>query len=351
MFYTEDLTEAGSLAESAFEFMLRHGLQPVPDNFALCYCYMANSIPGLTREVKQLLAADRPLTEEIAEKLYCRHFRLDADVGDFASTGERVSASVNQVIRSLAESGARAGEYRDKLDGLSGQIGDGEQEIGASVRRILAETEQLAKRNKRLEAELSEASREIHQLQANLEEVAREAITDPLTGLANRKHFDAALQATAQAAKEKGEPFCLLMADVDHFKSFNDRFGHRVGDQVLKLVARSLNATLSGERISARFGGEEFAVILQGTELSEAVSRAQAFRRSLAEREVTDRKSGTNYGQVTISIGVARHRTEDTPSSLIGRADQALYEAKRSGRNRVVDETALTQALGSDAAA
>jgi diguanylate cyclase len=205
--------------------------------------------------------------------------------------------------------------------------------------------------NKKLEARLSASKQEIEQLQQNLETVRTESLTDPLTTLANRKFFDQELARVIAEAKEKNEPLSLLMTDVDHFKSFNDKYGHVTGDQVLRLVAISVKQNVKGQDIAARYGGEEFAVALPNTALQSAITVADHIRAAIMTKELMKRSSGERLGRVTISIGAAVLRPDDTPQALIERADECLYAAKRHGRNRVICESDPEAAAAKTAAA
>ena len=129
------------------------------------------------------------------------------------------------------------------------------------------------------------------------------------------------------------------MFDIDHFKSFNDTYGHLTGDQVLRLVAISLKQTIKGQDITARYGGEEFAVVLPNTGISQALTVADHIRRAVMAKELKKKSTGELLGRVTISVGVSILRRGDTTDSLIERADACLYTAKRNGRNRVICET------------
>jgi diguanylate cyclase len=130
-----------------------------------------------------------------------------------------------------------------------------------------------------------------------------------------------------------------MLTDIDHFKAFNDNFGHLTGDQVLRLVAMSVRHNVKGKDTAARYGGEEFAVILPNTVLRAAVTVAEHIRRAVMAKELMKRSTGEHLGRMTISIGVATVRAGDTGQSLIERADTCLYAAKRHGRNRVMCET------------
>jgi diguanylate cyclase len=213
--------------------------------------------------------------------------------------------------------------------------------LRAVIERLIAGAKEMETSNRKLEARLSASREEIEQLQQNLETVRTESLTDPLTTLANRKFFDAELDRTVAEAKAGYEPLALLMCDVDHFKAFNDRFGHLTGDQVLRLVAVSVKRIVRGEDIAARYGGEEFAIALPKTALRSAISVADQIRRAVMNKELMKRSSGERLGRVTISIGVALLRPTDTPQSLLERADNCLYAAKHNGRNQVVAECDL----------
>ena len=154
--------------------------------------------------------------------------------------------------------------------------------------------------------------------------------------IGNRKAFDINLAQAVQQSNENRAPFTLLMADIDHFKRFNDSFGHLIGDRVLRYVATQLRQCLKGQDKSFRYGGEEFAIILPRTFLSGGSVLADQVRRELSANALKDKANGKSYGHITVSIGVAQHRLGEESDSLIGRVDKALYKAKQQGRDRVV---------------
>ncbi len=264
------------------------------------------------------------------------------------SVGSRMAAEITQVLATIDAAAGSATNYSasladasERLQGASNNLhGDGVASR-AVIERLIAGAKEMETSNRKLEARLSASREEIEELQQNLETVRTESLTDPLTTLANRKFFDAELDRAVAEAKALYEPLALLMCDVDHFKAFNDRFGHLTGDQVLRLVAISVKQIVRGEDIAARYGGEEFAIALPKTALRSAISVADQIRRAVMNKELMKRSSGERLGRVTISIGVALLRPADTPQSLLDRADKCLYAAKRSGRNQVVVECDL----------
>jgi len=159
--------------------------------------------------------------------------------------------------------------------------------------------------------------------------------TDYLTGVLNRRYFMERLEQAYRAAKETGSPLAVAMFDIDHFKAFNDTHGHLVGDHVLKLVARMLTECIKGRDTATRYGGEEFAIILPRTSLENAIKLAEQVRTFVGGRQIVNKARNANYGTVALSVGVAQFRPGEPAMTLVRRADQALYAAKRSGRNRV----------------
>jgi diguanylate cyclase len=169
--------------------------------------------------------------------------------------------------------------------------------------------------------------------------VRKESLTDPLTGISNRKAFDADLKDAMDKARQTNEPLCLLMCDIDHFKAFNDTWGHTTGDQVLRLVGGCLSENVKGRDTAARYGGEEFAVILRNTVLADAVSLANQIRLYVERKKLVKKSTGDILGTISISVGVAQFSREDTQVLFIQRADKCLYAAKGAGRNCVVSDT------------
>lgn len=168
---------------------------------------------------------------------------------------------------------------------------------------------------------------EMRRLVADLEMLST---TDALTGLRNRRAFDEKMLDEYQRSTRSQQPFSLLLIDIDHFKSYNDEFGHQAGDDILGEVARILQYTVRNYDMAARYGGEEFAVILPNTEKTGAMELAERLRRAIERAEWMNRR-------ITVSIGVATLVFGQSIPVLIEEADRALYTAKEQGRNRVVD--------------
>jgi diguanylate cyclase len=226
--------------------------------------------------------------------------------------------------------------------------GDLREDLGAAelhtlAGRLLSETRRMQDANHELEVKLEASRDEIAGLQRDLDDVRREAQLDPLTKIFNRKFFDEELDHALAGAGD-GRPLSLLLLDIDHFKRFNDTWGHQTGDQVLRLVAMTLRSNIKGKDVAARYGGEEFAAILPDTDLEGATIVAENVRRAVQAKELLKRSTNEKLGRVTASLGIATYRRGDTVGTLIERADRCLYAAKAAGRNQAVSESDLSAA-------
>ena len=288
-----------------------------------------------------MLKAKGTITEADLAQIYDSYLSPSRLTERIDEVGSQVKSEIDQVMSMIDAVAGTASSYTESLAGATRQLALSKDREGLRiiVENLVATTKAMERSNQQLEERLVASKKEINDLQVNLEAVRTESLTDPLTQLANRKYFDVTLEKSIADAAEKNEPLSLMMTDVDHFKAFNDSFGHLTGDQVLRLVAMSVKNNVKGKDTAARYGGEEFAVVLPNTVLRAASTVADHIRREVMSKELMKRSTGEKLGHVTISIGVAALRKDDTPQSLIERADACLYAAKRNGRNRVICET------------
>jgi diguanylate cyclase len=191
----------------------------------------------------------------------------------------------------------------------------------------------MFKVSRSLQTELARARDEVGAERQKSQTLSTEARTDKLTGLPNRRVFDEELERSLdlwQATRQK--PVSLMLIDVDHFKQLNDRYGHPAGDAALQWLARTARAQVGEAGLAARYGGEEFAVVMPGVKTADAINVAERLRAAIeAEPFHFD---GLTL-RITASVGLATSLADETPNSLIHRSDEALYAAKKNGRNRV----------------
>jgi diguanylate cyclase len=329
-----------ALAKTAVALMNECGVLPTPDNFELFYTYASGSNLGLGKAMDAVISERQPFTSAVLGDLRsrCLSNARTSQALDNASAG--IAATLNAVMQKLETAGRDAGDYGRTLSRASGELGGDQSpaELRKFVDTLVAATRTMEERTQTLEEELQHSSQQVNVLKAQLDDVRKESLTDSLTGVANRKAFDMEIAAAVDESRVEGEAVSLLMCDIDHFKRFNDNWGHQTGDQVLRLVAGSMAENVKGRDTVARFGGEEFVVILRRTSLEHATILAEQLRAYVENKRLVKKSTGDVLGTITISVGVAQLGQGDTPVSLIQRADACLYRAKNGGRNRVVPE-------------
>ena len=248
-------------------------------------------------------------------------------------------AEVGQQLALLARGsdsvGARAGELVRRLHAAH------DAQALASLRAdLIAELTGLERDARGMKAEIETLNqraaaleRHAHEQAAELEEARRAVDLDDLTGVATRGAFDRELAGEVNRARRRGDALALLLLDVDHFKRVNDTHGHPAGDAVLRALSATLMQVVRTNDLVARMGGEEFAILLPGTDAAGALQVAEKCR--LAISRLNFKQAGASF-QITVSAGVAELAASEGPTLLYQRADAALYEAKRNGRDRAV---------------
>lgn len=283
-------------------------------------------------------AGGHRLTAPQVDELHRAYIHGADEAGAVEADAEEIAEAAQTIVEQVSDNREALRQYGGVLDHWSEHLNPrfGIEGLLKAIAALTAETARASARNRELEAQLSASVARIGRLRHDLVQVRQEATTDAVTGIANRRAFDASLRrAVRNAQTDPSTPFSLLLLDIDHFKRFNDLHGHRTGDQVLQLIARLLADNIKGRDTAARFGGEEFTVLLAGADLKAGTTVAGQICERLAGQRLIKRGTGELVGQITVSIGVARHRAGESGAALIERADAALYEAKHTGRNRV----------------
>jgi len=323
--------------------MESHGIAPSPANYELFFAYAGGKNTSLSQAVDAILKAKKPFTREALDELRQHVAKEPHPIDQLDSLSKDVSAALGSVMVALETAGKDAASYGKTLSSaVAEMVGEPSP---AAMRKLmdglLGATHAMEARTKMLEDELHKSSAEVNDLKTKLDDVRKESLTDPLTALANRKLFEAAMANAIAEANESGEEFALCMCDIDHFKAFNDTWGHQTGDQVLRLVGACLSENVKGRDTAARYGGEEFAVILRQTKLEHALNLANQIRKHVESKKLVKKSTGDILGTITISIGVAQYVSGESSANLIRRADECLYAAKHAGRNYVIGEQDL----------
>lgn len=339
-----DFDYATSIAERARSLMAQHRVPPTPDNFAVWFDYALGTSPRLNQAINLLIGNKHTFDGAINRELWRAHARGRAsDRAVDLGMSEQLAALMANAQQFLAAAIDDNRLQLRALDGASAEASNG-GDPRHLVENLLQALSNATSRATALEASFAEASSELDQIRLSLEQAEQRSKTDMLTGLANRHALDEFL-ATAQGhAATTGEPLSVLLIDVDDFKAFNDRYGHQVGDQVLKLMAAVLHEHVGETDLAARYGGEELIAVLPAMNLRACRALAERIRDVVAERRIRRRSTGEEISPITISVGVAEFRPGEAAESLIERCDRALYAAKRAGRNRVMTESDLAAA-------
>lgn len=327
-------------ADAAIKYIKGYRIPAYPRHYELWYTYAAGYNTALNTAINALLRKRKTVSTDDVESFYAEFLSPLRHAERIGKVGENVGQEIDTVLNMIDTVAGSASHYGESLNdattGLSNA--DSNEQIKTIVERIIVATKDMEAQNAALEKQLSESRDQIVELQDNLESIRFESMTDELTGLANRRHFDESLVQAIASARVERQPMCLVMCDIDHFKRFNDTFGHQTGDQVLKLVSSALKKNTKGQDLPARYGGEEFVIILPNTDIQAAITVSDHIREAIQAKELIKRSTGENLGNVTMSFGVALLNADDTPDSLVERADACLYASKRNGRNRVTSE-------------
>ena len=322
----QQLTEIG-------QFLDQHALDVSASSLPVAWACLTRSDQRIVDLVERRVNSGRPLTAEWLDEL--REPGEDgAETNRLRDLMERLESSLVEFSKTSREAHGAAAIYRTELEG---QVGELEQVAmaGAVISEMARIGKVMLRRTREIERQMLRSEAQTRGLQRRLDEARRSSEQDHLTGLPNRRAFEAVFGAEYAAAGTAGEPLCVVFCDIDHFKRINDEHGHEAGDRVLRLVADAL-AQISDDRCHvARHGGEEFVVLLRGASAQQAFERLDRVRSELAQRRLVNRATDTPFGQVTFSAGIAEVFAQGDPRSALQAADAALYRAKAAGRNRI----------------
>jgi diguanylate cyclase len=325
------------IAEMALERIRALSLPADPSAYELWYTYAANRNPEMNREINRVLDANGSLSVFDLDGIYEQYLSSSRTRAEVERVGTDVSREIDNIVGMLGEFMLSTSRDRNECSDASRQLAESTDagSVRGIVDALINSLRTIEIRHTAIEQRLSAAKQDMDTLQQSLATATVEAARDAVTGLANRRGFNRAIEQACERANGDHKPFSLLMLDIDHFKRFNDRYGHLMGDSVLGLVSVTLKQSIKGQDVAARYGGEEFAVILHDTTLQNAAVVGEQLRGKIMARELKKRSTGEHLGAITVSIGVASHRPGERARPIIERADACLYAAKSAGRNCV----------------
>ena len=340
--FAHTIDEAQVYSVQALDFLSRFQLPPNPECYAVAYDFECNRNPALHHDLQRVLSRGQRPDEHLISELFETHFQDLEDMAAEERLGDLRRILV-EVMRDIARAGKNAGEYGQVLETQLRVLEDNPdlEDLHRIADTLVKATRKAALENQALQRDLAQARRESDQLHQELRRIREQALTDGLTSLLNRRALDVRLESLVQEAHEKNQQLSALMLDIDHFKRFNDQFGHAIGDEVIRRVALILRKQVRGNDVAGRYGGEEFVVLLPRTALIGALTVAGSIHKAISRLRLIRNGSQEPLPQVTVSVGVAALRQGETPHQLLERADQALYWAKNHGRNQVVSDRQL----------
>jgi diguanylate cyclase len=329
-----------AVAQETLELMRLHGVPPTSQNYEVWLSYRLARNTELREAIDARIAAGQGFNTEFNLDVFERFFTGLGASAQILLAGEKIARDLNEVVWFLKQAEEKSGDYGKTLESAATDLNRGlaPEQIRQIVSSLAAATLDMANHNQRLTNELQRSTAEIDTLRTSLESVRVESLTDSLTGLSNRRMFDETLRMRIDEARAQRSELCLLLCDIDHFKRFNDTWGHHTGDQILRFLASAMQAHARPDFLVARHGGEEFAMILPRLNARAAAQIAEVLRAAIQAKRLRRRSTNEDLGQVTVSMGVARLQPGDTPQGLVERADACLYASKRNGRNQVTTD-------------
>jgi diguanylate cyclase len=340
-----DVEYAATVANGAIQSMAKQSVPATPNNFSVWFNYAMGASPALRKTIDILAGGKRKFDASVNHDLYVTYINPQSDSAAPADFPEQLAGVITSAKQFLATAIADNRVQIAALGEVSSQV-QASSDPRPIIERLVNELSKATARASALETNFEASSLELDNIRNSLKESEERSNTDALTGLANRRSLDQFLRSAQIVAMEKGEPLSVLLIDIDHFKKFNDSYGHQVGDQVLRLVAKVLRDNVREQDLAARYGGEELFAVLPGATLDVCAGVAERIRCRVSDARLTRRTTGQEISSVTVSIGVTQFRMAESAEAMIERCDRALYQAKRSGRNQTVTENDIEGEVG-----
>ena len=336
MRYSESKERTAELLRLALGHMGRHAAAFNPVTFTVWYEYVAGINPNLSASIDQRIKDASSIDDDTVVLLY-KKFIAPADEETMKTISSEMERLMAIMAQSASQTGDRAGTFGDQLKGLTTALASRDvEQLKPRLTEVMAGTAAMKSSVETLRNKVTASQEEISRLRSDLERARDDAILDPMTGILNRRGFEKRIESLLAQKPADGISHCLVMLDIDHFKTVNDTHGHLMGDRVIQAVGEILRTSVThAAHSAARYGGEEFALLLPQTSLDQSVQLAEAVRTRTKAMKIRHRTTQEVLLTITISGGVAEMKPDDDATSLIARADAALYQAKSGGRDRV----------------
>ncbi|WP_294945849.1 GGDEF domain-containing protein [Sulfurivirga sp.] len=330
---------AERIFEQVVEALRERDITPNALNFAVWYAYFNGNIPALKAEMDTILADDYGYQDRYGRELFDKYLLAeDSALADLDRALRHLMQSLARRIEQLAR---RMEKQTQTLSEASEQLAQplDQERLNEITQTVLNTAEELKQDTEQFERTILSSADEIKRLRKELLQARMESMRDELTGLLNRRAFNETMAELTVAYEDRPDRLHLIMTDIDHFKKFNDTFGHLTGDSVLRYFAKLMLKTQRENEVICRYGGEEFAIIVKDDPLERVKERAEELRHKLTQAQLKRKTDAKHLGTITASFGIGQfHGSDDTIEAFIERADKALYLAKKCGRNQVRTE-------------
>ncbi len=334
MKYEQDRNASGEILRLIIQKMAGHPAAFSPLNYAVWYEFATGINPALSEAMGKLLDGNDKFDDDTIEKLYIKYVS-ECNIDVQRVLREDIQQLLSKIAGFTEETDKQAHLFGDNLQAYGDTLKQNldESKLGTLINTMVGDTDKMRGSMQNLQSELAASKQQVEKLHEELQSARGEAMTDPLTGILNRRGFETRAEQifVNQTMLEKG--LCLLMLDIDHFKKINDTYGHLFGDKVIRAIATTLQSKVRGEDSVARLGGEEFAVMLPETNISGARIVAEHIRQSIEKGRIRRFDAQEQIGGITISIGIAAYTSGINAIDLLDQADKALYVSKKTGRN------------------
>lgn len=333
--YSDDYMEVSSIAQSVVSLLASREIAATPSNYSLFFRYMQGTEQDLIASIDTYMQSGIAFDEVILNELK-DEFPDPEITKEVEKKQSSVSKVISEMFLKISDFSGESNKLSESIKKNASQLSESSsvEDITSVVSSILEDAEQFEEYNTNFQSEIDEITKELSDLKKEYAEMKTVSLTDELTQIANRRALDEKLKESLELYQNNKLPtLSLCMVDIDHFKQFNDSFGHLTGDKVLKYVAQRLKQMVTENDFVSRFGGEEFLLLLPDRQLSEAARLATEINHYFNSTNLTGSKQ--NLGKITVSIGVAEYRNSESSEEFIERADRALYAAKEDGRNQV----------------
>jgi diguanylate cyclase len=315
-------------------------LPATPRIYEFCYAYTTGDYPSLNMAINDLLSRRIAIGDATIRQIGAKYIPQSQNGERIEHVGSRVKEVISEMLGALGTIINAEGTFSSDIDEAGEKLAAAKnrQALIEEIKAMMQSAQRLGDEQRRLEERMNTSVDEIGDLRDQLQKIRTASMTDPITGLPNRRSFERSLEKALAQWKDQGTTGCLVLCDIDDFKKFNDTWGHLTGDQVLCLVAMELKQKAGKAGVVARPGGAQFAIILPGAPIESARVLAEQIRSAVMSRDITMRSTSQRLGRVNLSFGAVAAHANETPETMVVRVETCLRAAKDRGRNRVVCE-------------